>query len=72
MINQLTLTNDDRLRIQRELQAKKCFCGKPKPVGSSFCAADLKILPKPLQSRLRQSVGKDYEQAYMEALRYSR
>jgi len=61
------LTNDERLRILRELALAKCFCGAKKVTQQTFCRAHYNTLPGRLRSMLYQRFGHGYEEAYTEA-----
>ncbi len=50
MTNTDTITKDERLRILRELQTKKCFCGAKKAEGQTFCRQDYYKLPPSMRT----------------------
>lgn len=64
------MQKSERLRILRELQTVKCFCGRKKGAGKTFCQKHYYALPKPLQGALYQRFGDGYEQAYTAAREY--
>lgn len=61
------LTKDERLRILRELQTKKCFCGAKKAEGQTFCRQDYFKLSPSMRSALYNRFGDGYEEAYTAA-----
>lgn len=70
MTTQIELTKDERPRILRELQTVKCFCGRKKGSGKTFCQKHYYALPKPMQSALYQRFGEGYEEAYTAARKW--
>lgn len=63
----IELTKDERLRILRELQTVKCFCGRKKGPMKTFCPRHYSSLPPQMQKALYVDFGKGYEEAYTEA-----
>lgn len=63
----IELTKEDRLRILRELQTKKCFCGAKKAEGQTFCRQDYYKLPPKMRTALYSRFADGYEEAYTEA-----
>lgn len=70
MTNQTSTTNDDRIRILRELQTNKCFCGARKAMSQTFCRPHYSSLPSHMRSALYKRFGDGYEEAYTEAREY--
>lgn len=66
-IEQIT---QERVRLVRELQGMKCFCGAKKREMMTFCAKHYFALPKPMRDALYRGVCDGYEQAYAEARKY--
>ncbi len=64
------LTQEDPIRILRELALAKCFCGAKKVTQQTFCRAHYNALPGRLRSMLYQRFGAGYEEAYTEAREY--
>lgn len=67
MIDTNTITKDERLRILRELQTVKCFCGRKKGAMKSFCPRHYSSLPVALKKALYIDFGVGYEEAYQAA-----
>jgi hypothetical protein len=70
MTNQLEITNDERIRILRELATNKCFCGARKAMSQTFCRPHYSSLPGQMRSMLYQRSGHGYEEAYTAAREY--
>lgn len=64
------IPKEQRLRILRELQTAKCFCGAKKAEGQTFCRSHYFKLPGRMRSMLYQRFGSGYEEAYTEARNY--
>jgi hypothetical protein len=60
----------DHVRLVRELEGKKCFCGARKAPMQTFCSSDYFALPKALREALYSRIGEGYEEAYAEARNY--
>lgn len=68
--NTMTEEQQERMRILRELQTDKCFCGKKKRQGETFCRGHYFALPKQMQRDLYQPSGHGYEEAYAAAKKH--
>jgi hypothetical protein len=55
------------MRLVRELQAAKCFCGAKKVSGQTFCKRHYYDLPRDKRLALYNRIGQGYEEAYQEA-----
>ncbi len=66
----LEIDKQERLRILRELPTVKCFCGRKKGSGKSFCPRHYYSLPKQMKDDLYNGFGDGYEEAYTKARRY--
>lgn len=60
----------DLVRLVRELEGKKCFCGARKAPMQTFCSSDYFALPKDIRNALYNRIGEGYEQAYAEARKF--
>jgi len=63
----IELTEDERIRILRELAGAKCYCGARKTRQQTFCRLHYSMLPGRMRSMLYQRFGAGYEEAYTEA-----
>lgn len=54
----------EAVRLVRELEGRKCFCGARKAPMSTFCSSDYFALPKAMRDALYNRIGEGYEQAY--------
>lgn len=70
MNSELEQIGRERIRIVRELEGKKCFCGAKKTVMQTFCKRDYFALPKHMRDALYNRVCDGYEEAYAEARKY--
>lgn len=61
---------ETRIRILREHQGNKCFCGAKKAVNHPFCLKHYASLPTDMYPGLNKRIGQGYEQAYAEARKY--
>jgi hypothetical protein len=60
----------DLVRLVRELEGKKCFCGARKAPMATFCSNDYFALPKPMRDALYNRIGEGYEEAVSDARKY--
>jgi len=66
----MTTEQNETIRILRELQGSKCFCGAKKAMMQSFCRPHYSSLPPLMRSVLYQRFGEGYEGAYAKAREY--
>lgn len=57
----------DLVRLVRELEGRKCFCGAKKNSMNTFCPKHYFSLSKPMREALYNRVGQGYEEAYAAA-----
>ena len=63
----IELDKDQRIRILRELETSKCYCGAKKAMMQTFCRPHYSSLPGRMRSMLYQRFGQGYEEAYTAA-----